>query len=250
MQLVARWARTSCPPVFIEIGWSNTREEWVAAATGITTWPTVKGAPGRYHQRWAAWVATLLTRARPVLERLAAGGLDPRWALRVVAHVELGRVQRQRRVALFRKTQQLRTDARALEKAAVILRRYHEQLVDQTPMAEVHGYEHGPHGRRLYAWSLEILGWAAAALRAVPRSRGRVQESHVLVAALALRRLGLTVPEIGDLIGSARLSYSARDDERTKGWLRRAKSDPRIQTAARRLAAIDKVKARSRGPRA
>jgi len=239
MQAATRWARASCPFIVVEIGWSSTGTGWTAAATGVTTWPGLKWAPRPHHHRWAEWLATLLTSALPVLERLAARHIDPCSALRVLASVELQRGGWQRRRALLRSATQLRKDAAMLDKAAGVLRRHHERLVDQTPMAEVRVGERGPFGRRLYSWAQEILGWVAAELRAVPPSGGRIQEQDVLLAASALRRVGLTVPEIGALLGSARLSsYLEPDDERTKGWLRRARLDPRIQTAARQVAAL------------
>jgi hypothetical protein len=136
-----------------------------------------------------------------------------------------------------RKTAQLRRDANKLARAAAVLRRHQAALVDKTPMAEVHEGKRGPHGRRLYTWSLEILGWAAAVLRAVPPSQGRIQETELLTAALALQHAGLRVREIGVLLVSAGMSsYIDADDERTKGWLARARRNKNVRAAAHRLA--------------
>jgi hypothetical protein len=248
MDAVQRWARYAFPFVNVEIGWSQTRSGWIAAVTRAAAWgvrrATAEATGGlvtkdlsRDHPR-GAWCARLLTDGLPALERLAARGGDPVAPLKILARIEDQRPARQHQAKVLADTKRLRRDALALERAVAALRR-HPRLADGTPLAEVLRREPDgvkPYGRTLYAWSLEVLGWAAAELRSVaPRPTGKPQEREARVAALALTRMGATKRDVGELLGAAGLGYRTSDG--TAKLLKRARGGKADVAAAERVIA-------------
>lgn len=100
-----------------------------------------------------------------------------------------------------------------------------------------------PYGRRLYVWTVQVLGWAAETLKGIHPATGHPRDTVALVAALALTRAGCRRRETGALLVAAGLvSYSDDEVERMKELLRRARRNTMVVAAAERVLAASNGK--------
>jgi len=256
MVAAARWARGALPFFFLEVAWSNTRDGWVAAPVRITMSPNVTGnhTASARAEASATWIGQLLTAGRLALESLAGRGVQPASVLSILARLEMARPTRQRIREITSSSKRLRREATTLDAAAAILARHARGLDGQTPMVAIREGER-TYSRPLYAWSRQILQWAADMLRRVPSASHRPRDRAMQTAALALQQTILlqtaaaghrhgSVAEIGQLLAAAWPGgYVDVDGERTKKLLGRARGDEKVRVAARRFLRSENVPA-------